>query len=146
MVVRTTLEYRGYEEKEWNVNGSRGITRLASFLDPLSLMVYKLDVAEDYAAEFKALNLEPRREYDVTLSMTAQQQITNDTSYGRDRFVVSSRNFICRFEIKEVCPFSNTVLPQDVDAAAARAARRDAAIDMSGNVSGTEVSGKKGGK
>lgn len=104
MIIKTTLEFRGYEEKEWQMNNSRGITRLASFLDPVSLTVYKLDVAEDYAAEFKALGLEVRREYDVVLSMNAQPQITNDTTYGRDRFVMSSRNFICRFEIKEVCP------------------------------------------
>lgn len=112
MIIRTTLEYRGYEEKEWQMNNSRGITRLASFLDPFSLTVYKLDVAEDYAVEFKALGLEVRREYDVTLSMFAQPQITNDTAYGRDRFVMSSRNFICRFEIKDVCPISHMVLPE----------------------------------
>lgn len=111
MIIRTTLEYRGYDEKEWQMNNSRGITRLASFLDPFSLTVYKLDVAEDYAAEFKALGLEVRREYDVTLVMNAQPQITNDTAYGRDRFVMSSRNFICRFEVKDVCPISHTVLP-----------------------------------
>lgn len=120
MIIRTTLEYRGYEEKEWQMNNSRGITRLASFLDPFSLTVYKLDVAEDYAVEFKALGLEVRSEYDVTLSMSAQPQITNDTAYGRDRFVMSSRNFICRFEVKDVCPISHTVLPDtSVDSVAA---------------------------
>lgn len=100
MIIRTSLEYRGYEEREWQMNNSRGITRLASFLDPVSLTVYKLDVAEDYAAEFKALCLEVRREYEVTLSIYAQPQITNDTAYGRDRFVMSSRNF-CSCEIKK---------------------------------------------
>lgn len=112
MISRTVLEYRGYEEREWQMNNSRGITRLASFLDPVTLTVYKLDVAEDYAAEFKSLGLEVRHEYEVTLAVNAQPQITNDTSYGRDRFVLSSRNFICRFEIKEVCPFSRTELPE----------------------------------
>lgn len=133
MVIRTTLEFRGYEEREWQMNNSRGITRLASFLDPETLTVYKLDVAEDYAVEFKSLALEARREYDVVLVMNAQPQITNDTTYGRDRFVMSSRNFICRFEIKEVCPISGTSLSEDR------------------TIPGTEIaagtdSGKKGGK
>lgn len=129
MIIRTSLEYRGYEEREWQMNNSRGITRLASFLDPVSLTVYKLDVAEDYAAEFKALCLEVRREYEVTLSIYAQPQITNDTAYGRDRFVMSSRNFICRFEVKDVCPISHTVLP-----------------DIGPEISAGAETGKKGGK
>lgn len=113
MIVRTNLEYRGYEEREYNFNGRHGVTRLASFLDSYDLQVYKFDVSEDYAAEFKALQLEKRKEYEVTLVMTAQPQITNDkeNSFGRDRFVLSNRNFVCRFEVKEVCPFSSTVLP-----------------------------------
>lgn len=113
MIIRTVLEYRGYEEKEYNFNGRHGITRLASFLDAYTLQVYQLDVSEDYASEFKALNLEKRKEYEVTLIMTAQPQITNDNSFGRDRFVLSNRNFICRFEVKEIIPFSNTILPKE---------------------------------
>lgn len=111
MIIHTILEYRGYEEKEYNFNGRHGLTRLASFLDSYTLQVYQLDVSEDYAAEFKSLNLEKRKEYEVTLAMTAQPQITNDNSFGRDRFVLSSRNFICKFEIKDIIPFSNTILP-----------------------------------
>lgn len=111
MIIHTILEYRGYEEKEYNFNGRHGLTRLASFLDSYTLQVYQFDVSEDYAAEFKALNLEKRKEYEVTLAMTAQPQITNDNSFGRDRFVLSSRNFICKFEIKDIIPFSNTILP-----------------------------------
>lgn len=132
MIIKTTLEFRGYEEREWQMNNSRGITRLASFLDPVSLTVYKLDVAEDYAAEFKVLGLEVRREYDVVLAMNAQPQITNDTTYGRDRFVMSSRNFICRFEIKEVCPISVT-------------SSSDTGTAGTGTTAGADA-GKKGGK
>lgn len=114
MKIRTELEFRCYEEREYSFSGRHGVTRLASFLDPFDLQVYKFDVSEDYAPHFKAMELEARKVYEVTLSMSAQPQITNDkeNNFGRDRFVLSNRNFICRFEITDINPFSNTILPK----------------------------------
>ena len=112
MEIKMNLEYRGYEEKEYNVNGNRGVTRLAVFLDDTSLQPMKLSVKDDYASTFSGLNLEERKVYTVICDMTCQPQVTNDReTYGRDRFVISQRNFLCNFIVKEIIPFSHESKP-----------------------------------
>lgn len=120
MEIKMNLEYRGYEEREYNVNGNRGVTRLAVFLDDTSLQPMKLSVRDDYAPAFLALNLEERKVYTVVCDMTVQPQITNDReSYGRDRFVISQRNFLCAFVVKEVVPFVVEPVPVNTHSEAA---------------------------
>lgn len=102
------LEYRGYEEKEYNVNGNRGTSRYAVFMDSASLVVIKCAIKEDYLSTFLGLNLEERKIYTVICDMTCQPQVTNDReTYGRDRFVISQKNFLCSFVVKEIIPFSH---------------------------------------
>lgn len=100
------LEYRGFEEKEYNVNGNRGTSRHAVFMDSDSLVVIKCAIKEDYLSTFLGLNLEQRKTYTVVCDMTCQPQVTNDReTYGRDRFVISQKNFLCSFVVKEIIPF-----------------------------------------
>ena len=125
MFVKAELEYRGYEEKPYEMPADgriiKGISRALLFLDA-DMTVIKVGVPKDSKLEFD--KLKKGETYEVTLDAKLQPVVS---TYNRNTSV-SNKQFTVYFTVADI-PWLNNAVPATTSTA-----------------SGSSAPEKKGGK
>lgn len=126
MFIKAELEYRGYEEKPYEMPADgriiKGISRALLFLDA-DMTVIKVGVPKDSKLEFD--KLKKGETYEVTLDAKLQPVVS---TYNRNTSV-SNKQFTVYFSVVDIPWISNSAAPATAPAS-----------------SGSSAPEKKGGK